>query len=114
MPNQQQQIDQLKRQRRFAWAKYYEEMRNSHVSNINTYELNTQIEGVENLPTHLVDEIQEMNKELKRSIECPICMEIIIIGSLSITGCGHKYCTTCLSQLDKCAICKRKIKKTSN
>jgi len=50
-----------------------------------------------------------MTAELKKSVECPICLDVIAVGTLKISGCGHKYCSECFPQLDKCAICRRKI-----
>ena len=52
-----------------------------------------------------------MVKELKKKLECPICLNIIDEGKLKIIGCGHKYCEDCLSKIDKCAICRRNIRK---
>ena len=63
------------------------------------------------LPTHLVEELEEMCIQLKKEIECPICLEPIEKGQLKISYCGHKYCKTCFSQIDKCCICRRPFKK---
>ena len=99
-----------KKQTAYAWAKFYEELEERHVSSVATYNMNAQvIEQVKELPAHLVREIQEMSEKLKREIECPICMDVI--QSLKITGCGHKYCLGCFAKIDVCALCKKKIYK---
>lgn len=104
------QLNYAKKQTSYAWAKYYSSMEQQHERSVATYQLQTKVvEASAELPTHLVAEIKEMLVALKKDIECPICMEVI--GELKITGCGHKFCDKCFAQLDKCAICKRAIKK---
>jgi hypothetical protein len=99
-----------KKQTAFAWAKYYKELEERHVSSVATYNMNKKvIEQSNEIPAHLVREIQEMTVALKRDIECPICMDVI--QSLKITGCGHKYCEGCFTKIDVCALCKKKIYK---
>ena len=60
---------------------------------------------------HIVEEIEKMTAELRKQIECPICLEIIEVGHLKMTGCGHKYCEECYNKIDECAICRKKIYK---
>ena len=101
-----------KKRTAFAWAKYYEETASNHERNITHYETNASILGdgnADEMPSHIVAEIEKMTAELKKSVECPICLCVIEIGTLKISGCGHKYCSECFPQLDKCAICRRKI-----
>ena len=76
----QRQLTYSKKRTAFAWAKYYEELSSNHEQNINHYQTNTTI-------LNAVDEV----------------------GGLKISGCGHKYCDGCFKQIDKCAICRRKI-----
>lgn len=112
-------INQLKRQKAFAWGKYYRTLEESHnmvhgiLSRVQDMVPKDEA-GVKNIPTHLVKEIEDMVSELKKNMECPICMEVIEKGKLKITGCGHKYCETCIGQLKessgKCAICRCTIK----
>ena len=54
--------------------------------------------------------MKELYKEMKKSVECPICMEIIG-DKLKITNCGNKYCENCYDKLDICAICRKQIYK---
>ena len=63
---------------------------------------------------HLKTEIEEMAIALKKTFDCPICLEVIPFGQLDIAGCGHKYCKTCLAELKKevdakCAMCRLEI-----
>ena len=63
--------------------------------------------NVKEFPFHLLDEMSDElkdNKQMKKYVECPICLEIIG-DRLKITNCGHKYCETCYDKLDSCAIC---------
>ena len=111
----QREIDRLKKRTSFAWAKYYEEMGRSLVTDTSQYHLSVRvIENIpESLPTHIIKELEDNIAELKKKIECPICLEIIERGSLDVSNCGHKYCKGCLSRLKettkKCAICRKKL-----
>ena len=107
------QLAYSKKQTAYAWAKYYEEVNSQHARDLAMYQAHNNIvnDGAEELPKHFVDEIEKMMCELKRKIECPICMDIIGEGKLKITGCGHKYCDECYDKIDDCAICRRKINK---
>mgnify|MGYP003123435471 FL=1 len=106
----QRQLTYSKKRTAFAWAKYYEELSTNHEQNINHYNINSEIlNGVDEMPSHIVIEIEKMTAELKKQIECPICLDVIQVGGLKISGCGHKYCGGCFTQIDKCAICRRKI-----
>ena len=120
-------IDRKERARKYAWGKYFGECNDHHHTLMNMLQtarsLNLLVaqnhsspgEGVENVPQHLATEIEEMVNELKKQLECPICLDEIATGQLAITGCGHKYCKTCLDHLKtqvspQCAMCRRAIK----
>ena len=110
--NNQNEINKLQKQKAFAWAKFYQSAKYFHRVCVCFENTIKQVkEEVADLPNHLVLEIENMVKELKKKLECPICLNIIDEGKLKITGCGHKYCEDCLSQIDKCAICRRNIRK---
>ena len=53
------------------------------------------------------DQLQ-MNSTL--TIECPICMDTIPNGQLTLTKCGHKFCWDCITRAHesggKCPMCK--------
>jgi hypothetical protein len=107
----------MKKQKAFAWSKYYEERREAWYSNNRYFNLLETIrnEGLwsETIPTHIQNEMKTLYKELKKEIECPICLEKLNPEKMKFAQCGHKYCPTCYSKIDKCAICRKKIfKKT--
>ena len=105
------QLKWSKAQTKYAWAKYYEERNISHNDDIVEFEWKTKlvnIEEMENIPIHIVNELKQMIKELKKKIECPVCLTIIDGDDLKISNCGHKYCNKCYDKLEKCAICRKK------
>ena len=113
-------IASLKRQKAYAWAKYYEEVNENLEANTTQYFLlervvgnqRTSVEDAEKaLPTNLTDEIGEMLEKLKKDIECPVCFGRLNRENLAITSCGHKYCKECFARLDKCAVCRRTLKR---
>jgi hypothetical protein len=109
---QQQQINRLTKAKAYAWAMYYNEIERTHTAALNHYYTVNRVVEDEFIPfpEHLTAEYNQMLKDLHKQIECPICMEIIG-DDLKITGCGHKYCNSCFEKIDRCAICRRKIKK---
>ena len=98
-----------KKQTAFAWAKYYEEVNETHEllkSMYNIYE--------EHDTEYLTKQLKDCFIELKKKIDCPICLEVIELEDLKISSCGHKYCNSCYEQLmkmdePKCALCKKKL-----
>ena len=102
-----------KKQTSYAWAKYYECERERLTENTHNYEGLTQVVERETTPQFVIDELKDMIIELKKQIECPVCMEIIQPEDIGFTKCGHKYCSECLERLKtttkKCALCNRKI-----
>ena len=111
-----------KRQTAFAWAKFYERVRGTHVieyryiTRLN--DMTRQTEEV--IPTHIKNELLEMAKELKKTWECPICIDTILPDNLEITNCGHSFCKTCLEDYKAraraqgagngcCPTCRRKF-----
>ena len=105
-------INNLKRQRAFAWGKYYEEVNRNLDADRNTYLTYQNVsEGGEPLPKHFTEWVESLMSELKKKIECPICLDIIGEGKLKISNCGHKYCESCFERIDTCAICRKKIYK---
>ena len=103
-----QQINFLKRQKAYAWAKYYEEQNKTHERVVNVVLKMNNFQ--DDLPLHLIKEFEEMAGALKRMVECPVCLEVIPSGHLNITPCGHKYCKNCRKKLTKCAICRKEVK----
>ena len=114
------QINSLKRQKAYAWAKFYQSESRHHHDNAQRYRVMTEATVVESIPTHIRDEYIKMCEETKKEISCPICMDVIEYENLFLSSCGHKYCKACyiqyinhLKSTDKplkCAVCKRKVK----
>ena len=112
----------LRRQKAYAWAMYYQEIKDQYDLSYDNYYIYTSITDINEeaeaglLPTHLVNEIAEMAEKLKKNIDCPICMEIIKKDQLVITCCGHKYCKTCYENplLTKCVLCRKKLTTHTN
>ncbi len=104
-------------QRRFAWAKYYEVVRDRHGTDYHHYQTMTRYVAEDNIPEHIKTEIKTMADQLKKVWDCPICLDFIPTENLEITPCGHFYCKPCLAQLKqqedaKCGICRRKFRET--
>jgi hypothetical protein len=111
-------LNSMIKQRGFAWAKYYELANNANASDYAHYQRLQQVlrTGEEaSLPVHIKNEFIEMAKELRKTWECPICLEFIQPDNLDITPCGHYYCKPCLHTIKaqptpKCGVCRRKLK----
>ena len=109
------------KQRAFAWAKYYESVREHITADTLNYQVITRNTGDPSIPEHIKAEFKAMGDALKKTWECPICIEMISPDNLGITNCGHFYCNTCLTawkgqaigrgetKVD-CAICRRQIR----
>jgi rubrerythrin len=119
----QQKLNATNKKVKYAWAKYYSEIRTHLIEDRTQYititKIQTQLIDNQSIPTHIKSELKEMAQILKKKWECPICMDFIEVDNLDITNCGHYYCKGCLEQWktteknkgnDKwtCAICKKK------
>lgn len=111
-------INQLKRKAKMGWACYYqaEERHQREILDLlsNLSILQDGLDKIkktseEVIPDFITNEIKELYKETKKSIECPICYDIIEVDNLKISNCGHKYCKDCFSKINDCAICRKKI-----
>ena len=62
------------------------------------------------IPKHIKNEIIEMGKQLNKTWECSICLDIIDVNNLEITNCGHFYHSACMRILktsyEECPICR--------
>jgi hypothetical protein len=108
-----------RRQKAFAWAKYYEEVRTSLRADHRHLMSYSRVVTDDAIPEHIKADLKEMATALKKKWECPICLGMIDDGELDITNCGHYYCKPCLAQLKQtqksagkpkweCAVCRRK------
>ena len=103
------------KQRAFAWAKYYESANERLTADYGRYQTIIRTTNDDAIPTHIKNEFIEMATALKKTWECPICIEFIQPDNLEITPCGHYYCKGCLHTLKaqaepKCGLCRRKLK----
>ena len=108
----QRKLQYKEKQRRYAWAQFYKARREEHEAMQALVELyNTK---TREMPDHIKNELKELYIEMKKKIECPICLHEIESDDLDWTKCGHKYCKACLKRLketsNKCAICRRELK----
>ena len=119
LKKQQTVINRLKSTRRYAWAKYFKLLEEHHYLEMRILDAMQQLDDTgacEDVDSpvktieHVTKEIENMMEELKKNVECPVCMEVIPKGSLKITSCGHKFCKTCVDKLDTCALCRYKLK----
>jgi hypothetical protein len=94
-------------QRRKAWAMYFDIQTTTHANTIIRYEKLCEV------PEHIKLELIEMINELKKEIECPVCLSIIPTDNLAISRCGHKYCKGCIDTMKErnlnCAICRETL-----
>jgi hypothetical protein len=114
-----------RKQKAFAWAKYYEQVNGAFHADHGAYAVYERIVEDGAIPVHIKEEMKAMALALKKKWECPICLDMIEDGQLEITNCGHYYCKPCLAQhiahqatlLDireqpkkkwECATCRRK------
>jgi late competence protein required for DNA uptake (superfamily II DNA/RNA helicase) len=102
------------KQRRMAWAKYYQELDKRWTEARIIVRVVEKID-TEDMPSHITTEFYDMAMSLKKEFECPVCLTMPDTKeNFKVTKCGHIYCKTCLEQLkqvkpSKCAICRENI-----
>ena len=108
------QNNSLEKQRSYAWAKYYEEVNQNHNTGVNNLNQAVRIVEKPEIPDIIKNELIDLMKNLRKTVECPVCYDVIEPDDMKLTNCGHKYCNTCYNKLiettNKCAICRKKIK----
>ena len=107
----QSQLRYSKKQTAYAWAKYYEAEREGLIGDIGVYNNLNQLPP--ETPEFVLTQIKDLMIELKKKVECPICLDVIDPEKLGISKCGHKYCKDCLDRLKttskKCAVCRKTL-----
>jgi hypothetical protein len=115
-------LDYSRKQTAFAWAKFYETTRGRLTADYTMYNRMTTMDARSDthIPQHIVDELKEMGATIKKTWECPVCIEMIKPENLDITNCGHYFCKECLAGVKsravaqnvdcKCPVCRRGIK----
>lgn len=119
------QIESLKKQKKFAWAKVYETMgqeanRAGVIINQFFQRQNGQIVKPQVFPPHISNELFEMAEQLNKQYSCPICLELTTKETFTLTSCGHIICKVCRDELKentpvgsniKCPTCRAVIDK---
>lgn len=103
------QHSQCKKRIAYAWAKYYESLNDNHSTQLRNYQ--QLIQTTSKFPDHIKEELKEHYKALKKEVECPICLDVIQLDKLEITGCGHKFCIDCIKKITTCSICRKPLTK---
>jgi hypothetical protein len=113
------QYNELVKKSKMGWASYFRELENSQNNAVIIWQVVNKVnkevneEGNE-LTDYAQGQIQELLIQLKKQIECPICLEVINPKEVVMTNCGHKYCKQCLNTIKtgakpECAVCRQKI-----
>lgn len=105
------QLKKTEKSRAYAFAKYYNAEYEKLEYQKQVVELFNKLkeESDNKVPDFLVEELKEMYSITKKEIECPICFDELNKDNIKFASCGHKFCDTCLSKIDKCAICRKTI-----
>ena len=101
------------RKAKAGWAKYYCELESNQVSQVVYYEQVKEL-PVNDMSDYAQAQIQELLIQLKKQIECPVCLETINPKEIEMTACGHKYCKQCINTIKaganpECAICRNRL-----
>jgi hypothetical protein len=104
-------VKSAEKSRAYAFYRYYQSEYEKHEYQEQVLELFSKLKEVseDKVPEFLITELKEMYEITKKSIECPICFEDLSKDDIKFASCGHKYCEECLSKIDNCAICRKKI-----
>lgn len=121
MPQQtytKQQYDSLERQRKKAWAMYYQseaERADTAVIIVTSIGRTPTGELVDKstLPAHITQEYYEMSEALNKKYTCPICLDLVNKDTIQITFCGHIFHKDCIEEVKKvkpeCPMCRKRI-----
>ncbi len=98
----------------FAWSRYYRSQQQANDTAVKHHQKLTALmeQGEQGIPQHIKTELKEMIDELRKTCECPICLEVIQTEDMEITNCGHKFHKECLAKVttNKCPTCRKKLK----
>ena len=108
-------MNALRRQKSYAWAQYFKSMEETHRDQLDILRLHERLladeDATEEIPLHFLKEFTYMAKKLHKELSCPVCLEVIKYDNLKILCCGHKHCEDCFRRIEKCSLCRRKVKK---
>jgi hypothetical protein len=111
--------DILKTCFRLRFVNHYKELQYEIIGYYDDFELLFH-SGYERIDFEIYEILNDKEKELPESAECPICYEIMEKKEIIQTTCGHNYCKSCiekilsqssLSSSHSCAICRTKVGK---
>lgn len=97
--------------RKYAWRSFFRILRDYEELSRKFRDLSSKILELESenkqieLPDHFKNELMENMK----CLDCVVCYEPMTKQTFSLTKCFHKICKNCLSQLNKCPICRQKL-----
>lgn len=77
--------------------------------NNNNNKENDKRDSVSIMSNHVVDELKSLYESNQCYPDCSICLEPL--RDFKMLSCGHKFCCNCLSNIDKCAFCRKQIQK---
>ena len=107
-------LNKKEKQRRFAWAKFFESQEQQMNTDIQyVVKLESKIEP---LPNHIKEEFKELLTEMKKKIECGICTEQMKPDEIMfLSPCFHKICKSCyeIGNITKCPYCRKTIYKSN-
>ena len=89
------------RQRRYAWARYFEETRRQHNLNYSMYENMKEVK-IPAVSTYLSKEFARLYSDAKKRVECSICLDVIKCDDLELRVCGHIYHKSCWETYEGC------------
>ena len=98
---------------KMGWAKYYSLLEEDHSQQVIYSERLVEVSTKE-MPEHIRRELISLLEQVKKKINCPICLDVIPTGEIDMTQCGHKFCKTCMNKLKEtpqpqCSICRKRI-----
>ena len=114
------QYKNLIRKSKQGWACFYKaeqlnhELHMEHMGTLKNLEKlieerDTPLYEKSHVPEFVKTELTELIGKLKIEVSCPICFEDLPSQDIKFSSCGHKFCATCLSKINECAICRKKI-----
>ena len=99
------QYEAIQRQKKIAWAKYYDSRTElANIARVLREQVNLpivrgEIQRPTELPKHITSELFEMAQQLNKEYSCPICFDLTDKETIHITWCGHIMCKECYEDL---------------
>jgi len=116
------QMEAVKKQRAFAWAKVYE-LHGQGAEQAGAIggmfaRVGGRLQRPAEFPPHITEALWEMANRLNETYTCPICIDLTTKETFHLTPCGHILCKGCYEHLcdhtpvntkPKCPTCRRNI-----